>query len=564
MKSKHTDLLSSIIHKYINESFKVFINTPKYNDNFYDDTIYNNNYENSKYRNYEYDHHVITILKSSELFRSQLQIFGDSLNQLAESIDNNDDCNNDNSNDNNIVTYDLINNEIDEFYDMICSIEKSWQLCEIFLLNPTTALSIEFTKWMKDICYDVIPLDILIFEFNQYSQPERSIVMSSVFNNNQPVKYWDLIYELTMQGNLFYVCELLKIHSELSGYLNGIDDDDDNSSNRRSSVKSNRTQQNKSSSSSSSSYTNQCIQLFDILSSHPYAKYIYNHQQSHQRSDNNSTSINSNHQSSILQTKVLSNITIDFKTWQSRVMKLRRNSHENTLLISIPELDTILRIILGDGATIDHQCNHSLQEQSDDNESKVHTTWVWAKLVIAKLLYIYPPPLGAIDLSRIIEECINTSNHYLSNEVSSNTVSSSSHNNHYSYRSDMELSYISTLREVMAFNIGPTLKSIYQLSIRGVNIGATNGRSSCTDQLSNLTSTIPLLCTAHLALLLVTGAGIMIYMYYTHNISVYLSYNVIYYVHNFSVYLSNNDIYYTPNISVYLSNNDIFYYQLIM
>jgi len=541
MKSKHTDLLSSIIHKYINESFKVFINAPKYNDNFYDDTIYNNNYENSKYRNYEYDHHVITILKSSELFRSQLQIFGDSLNQLAESIDNNDDNNNDNNNDDNIVTYDLINNEIDEFYDMICSIEKSWQLCEIFLLNPTTALSIEFTKWMKDICYDVIPLDILIFEFNQYSQPERSIVMSSVFNNNQPVKYWDLIYELTMQGNLFYVCELLKIHSELSGYLNGIDDDDDNSSNRRSGVKSNRTQQNKSSSSSSSSsssYTNQCIQLFDILSSHPYAKYIDNHQQqSHQRSDNNSTSINSNHQSTILQTKVLSNITIDFKTWQSRVMKLRRNSHENTLLISIPELDTILRIILGDGATIDHQCNHSLQEQSDDNESKVQTTWVWAKLVIAKLLYIYPPPLGAIDLSRIIEECINTSNHYPSNEASSNTVSSSSHNNHYSYRSDMELSYISTLREVMAFNIGPTLKSIYQLSIRGVNIGATNGRSSCTDQLSNLTSTIPLLCTAHLALLLVTGAGIMIYMYYTHNFSIYLSYN---------------DIYYTPNISVYL------------
>lgn len=503
MKSKHTDLLSSIIHKYINESFKVFINSPKYNDNFYDDTIYNNNYENSKYRNYEYDHHVITILKSSELFRSQLQIFGDSLNQIAESIDNND-------NDYNNLTYDLINNEIDEFYDMICSIEKSWQLCEIFLLNPTTALSIEFTKWMKDICYDVIPLDILIFEFNQYSQPERSIVMSSVFNNNQPVKYWDLIYELTMQGNLFHVCALLKIHSELSGYLNGIDDDDENSSFRRSSVKSNGTQQNKSS-SSLSSYTNQCIQLFDILSSHPYAKYIYNHhQQSLQRSDNNSTSINSIHQSTILQTKVLSNITIDFKTWQSRVMKLRRNSHENALLNSIPELDTILRIILGDGATIDHLCNRSLQEQSD-NESKV--TWVWAKLVIAKLLYVYPPPLGAIDLSRIIEECINTHNHS-SNEASSNTVSSS--HNHSSYRSDMELSYISTLREVMASNIGPTLKSIYQLSIRGVNIGATNdgatnGGISCTDQLSNLTNTIPLLCTAHLALLLVTGAGIMIY-----------------------------------------------------
>jgi hypothetical protein len=521
MKSKHTDLLSSIIHKYINESFKVFINTPKYNDNFYDHTVYNNNYDNSKYRNYEYDHHVISILKSSELFRSQLQIFGESLNQLAESIDNNNNNDTNNDNNNNNLTSDLTNNEIDEFYDMICSIEKSWQLCEIFLLNPTTALSIEFTKWIKDICYNVIPLDIFIFEFNQYSQPERSIAMSAVFNNNQPVKYWDLIYELTMQGNLFYVCELLKIHSELSGYLNGIDDDDDDddNSNRRSSVKSNRTQQNKSSSSSLSSYTNQCIQLFDILSSHPYAKYIYNHhQQSHQRGDNNSTSINSNHQSTILQTKVLSNITIDFKTWQSRVMKLRRNSHENALLNSIPELDTILRIILGDEATIDHLCNRSLQEQSDDNESKV--TWIWAKLVIAKLLYVYPPPLGAIDLSRIIEECINTTNahyHHPSNGASSsnNTISTS-------HRSDMELSYISTLREVMAYNIGPTLKSIYQLSIRGVNIEATNDGNSCTDQLSHLTTTIPLLCTAHLALLLVTGAGIMIYIYILYTKYLYL------------------------------------------
>ena len=112
MKSNYVDSLSSIIHKYINESFKVFINTPKNNDN---DINNNNNYENSKYRNYEYDHHMITILKSSELFRSQLQVFGDSLNQLAENIDNNNNNNNeDNNNDDNDDSDDDADNELND------------------------------------------------------------------------------------------------------------------------------------------------------------------------------------------------------------------------------------------------------------------------------------------------------------------------------------------------------------------------------------------------------------------------------------------------------------------
>ena len=117
MKSKYADSLSSIIHKYINESFKVFVNTPKNNDN---DINNNNNYENSKYRNYEYDHHMITILKSSELFRSQLQLFGDSLNQLAENIDNNnnnEDNNNDNNDDDNDNNSNNINNSNNYHYD---------------------------------------------------------------------------------------------------------------------------------------------------------------------------------------------------------------------------------------------------------------------------------------------------------------------------------------------------------------------------------------------------------------------------------------------------------------
>ena len=96
----------------------------------------------------------------------------------------------------------------------------------------------------------------------------------SITTNNQQVRYWDLVYELTMQGNLFYVCELLKIHSELSGYLNtpttiiDIDQHNRNNTSSRNNTNNNTDRQ--------SLCTNQFIHLLDVLSSHPYARFIFN------------------------------------------------------------------------------------------------------------------------------------------------------------------------------------------------------------------------------------------------------------------------------------------------
>lgn len=58
--------------------------------------------------------------------------------------------------------------------------------------------------------------------------------------------------------------------------------------------------------------------------------------------------------------------------------------------------------------------------------------------------------------------------------------------------------YISTLREVMTGNVAPTLRSFYQLSVSTSTAESTHAR---------VLSLVPLLCTAHLSLLLVSGAN---------------------------------------------------------
>jgi hypothetical protein len=75
-----------------------------------------------------------------------------------------------------------------------------------------------------------------------------------------------------------------------------------------------------------------------------------------------------------------------------------------------------------------------------------------------------------------------------------------------------DASYINTLREVMTGNVGPTLRSMYQLGGSLAKKGALSGGKNTTGSVAlasrtRVTKLIPLLCTAHLALLLVSGGG---------------------------------------------------------
>jgi hypothetical protein len=64
-----------------------------------------------------------------------------------------------------------------------------------------------------------------------------------------------------------------------------------------------------------------------------------------------------------------------------------------------------------------------------------------------------------------------------------------------------EKGYVTTLREVMVGNVGPVLRSFYQLSRRG---SASDDSAPAADRLMSL---VPLLCAAHLSLLLVNSTG---------------------------------------------------------
>jgi len=60
-------------------------------------------------------------------------------------------------------------------------------------------------------------------------------------------------------------------------------------------------------------------------------------------------------------------------------------------------------------------------------------------------------------------------------------------------------SYITTLREVMTGHVAPTLRSFYHLGVSTANAN--------TAAHARVLSLVPMLCTAHLSLLLVSGAN---------------------------------------------------------
>lgn len=78
------------------------------------------------------DAHKLQILTCSENFREQLRTLAAQIGSVAETEG--------------VREGGL---SLDGDYDTVYSIEKSWQICEIFSINPTKLLSIELIKWLK-------------------------------------------------------------------------------------------------------------------------------------------------------------------------------------------------------------------------------------------------------------------------------------------------------------------------------------------------------------------------------------------------------------------------------
>lgn len=69
-------------------------------------------------------------------FRNHLRRCADEINSAAERLDG------DEANDELIM-------ELIGVFDQLHSVEKSWHLCEIFLINPSRLLSLDLVAWLK-------------------------------------------------------------------------------------------------------------------------------------------------------------------------------------------------------------------------------------------------------------------------------------------------------------------------------------------------------------------------------------------------------------------------------
>ncbi len=112
---------------------------------------------------------------------------------------------------------------------------------------------------------------------------------------------------------------------------------------------------------------NQCQMLLSLFTSHPYVELLPKLEEV------------GFHSSSI------DNNALD--EWKQRVSILA----ESQLTLKIPELDTLFQIMLGDHRTLQTLANND-----------------WVLLSLSQLLFVYPSILARSNLSRIVEECIQS------------------------------------------------------------------------------------------------------------------------------------------------------------
>jgi hypothetical protein len=249
---------------------------------------------------------------------------------------------------------------LDQEYYAVHSMEKSWHVCEVFFLNPTKLLSLEFVKWLREVCCP-LPLDVFVEQLASADQPE--LIAGDAGSSSWG--YWQLVYQLVLQGSLGAASALLQSHSEIAAALQ----------------ESGGSMQGLAGASISRA---QCLALFEVLAGHPFAALT-----AAQAGD-----------AGALGATAASSMAVEFSSWQQRVAKLRQSN--NALLTSVPELDMVLRALLGEASTLEHLSRQPVPTAG--SEGGFH----WARLCIGMLLYVHPPPLNRGDLGRVVEQCVRT------------------------------------------------------------------------------------------------------------------------------------------------------------
>jgi len=233
------------------------------------------------------------------------------------------------------------------------------------------------TRTVQELCYEQ-PLEVFLAQIQDSDEPETMNLRDIGSGNDGQFGYWDLVYRFVLQGDMQSALTALRVHTEISEALSQSDNQH---------LKGSRNAMAVSGTTITSA---QCEGFFDLLSTHPFAAMI----------KQPSSTYHDTTAGLLTREAVLASTThtigVEFSAWQNRVRKLRQSNM--TLLVRIPELDTILRALSGHVSTLEHLCGVGNDGEAED--------WSWGKLAIALLLFVHPPPLNKPDLCRVVEECM--------------------------------------------------------------------------------------------------------------------------------------------------------------
>mmetsp|Transcript_9029 Transcript_9029/g.13568 ORF Transcript_9029/g.13568 Transcript_9029/m.13568 type:complete len:835 (+) Transcript_9029:91-2595(+) len=221
--------------------------------------------------------------------------------------------------------------DIDDVIDVANDVQKSWQILEYLIISPSNVVSVNTIDWLKGKVNDVDP--ILVTEKLDYYKSIAEPELSDLSNDNQQLVggFWGLIFDLVLRGDLNTAWEVLSLHSEISALPDKNPD-----------FKS----------------------LRHIFTSHPLCRES-------------------------LEGVSLREMYSLWKEWHQCVDSIRA---ESPLTGNIPELDRLLRVMLGDKKTLQSVVHQ--QEETRNN---------WYVMSVSLLLFSQPA-LSRPDVGRVLEE----------------------------------------------------------------------------------------------------------------------------------------------------------------
>lgn len=341
-------------------------------------------------------------LRACDLFRNNLRILLTELDNEAQKVADKVDL-------------------IEQQHDRISQLEKHYHLCEISLYHSASFISLEFIKWLKDDVADFSYLDIVQSDNNDNNSfSSKTSKFESEVQLATKMTFIELIHKLGLCGMLHEIWNMLIIHPEIFSILN-------------------------SNSSSQSSYIAGLNTIQKILSSHPFAEYIFD-QRSFLQIDSEFPGI-------------FEPLAPSFISWHESVVEFKNSNHP--ILGRFPFLDDLLDILAGD--------EHAILEHCKD----------WNTYTYAILVFKYPPPLTRIDLHHIITKAIGSFNN--KNALNGTNVLPSDER------------YQEVVCNVMQGRIIEILKSMYKLSNEVIFDSVHNElRLACLEAVSHLSFTLSL------------------------------------------------------------------------